>query len=137
MIWHWISARKSELRLTHVILKWLSALRLRQQKCLHSGRNSSFRFNRKDNSGKSPSSFVLAEATRLQQVNKSTMPPRLISPFSYRVSASLWKSYSTAPRVSLAYDLHEPGDPSSNAPGAIIFLHGLFGSKKNNRSISK
>jgi hypothetical protein len=66
------------------------------------------------------------------------MSPRLISPLSYRVSAKLWqRSYSIAPRVSLAYDLHEPANPSSNAPGAIIFMHGLFGSKKNNRSISK
>jgi hypothetical protein len=66
------------------------------------------------------------------------MPPRLISPFSYRVPAKLGKkSLSTAPRVSLAYDMHEPAKPSSNAPGAIIFMHGLFGSKKNNRSISK
>ncbi|TVY25383.1 Abhydrolase domain-containing protein [Lachnellula hyalina] len=46
------------------------------------------------------------------------------------------KSYSTAPRISLAYDLHEPSKPS-NAPRAIIFMHGLFGSKKNNRGISK
>lgn len=47
------------------------------------------------------------------------------------------KAYSTGQQVSLAYDLHEPQKPSSNAPGAIIFMHGLFGSKKNNRSISK
>lgn len=39
----------------------------------------------------------------------------------------------------LAYDLHEPARPKTpdakQAP--IIFLHGLFGSKKNNRGISK
>ncbi|KAH9842247.1 alpha/beta-hydrolase [Teratosphaeria destructans] len=40
--------------------------------------------------------------------------------------------------ISLAYDLHEPpqGKPPNNAP-PIIFIHGLFGSKKNNRSMSK
>ncbi|KAF2095177.1 alpha/beta-hydrolase [Rhizodiscina lignyota] len=38
--------------------------------------------------------------------------------------------------LALAYDLHEP--PAGVTPGpAILFLHGLFGSKKNNRSISK
>ncbi|KAH8794845.1 prolyl oligopeptidase-like protein [Hyaloscypha finlandica] len=66
------------------------------------------------------------------------MPPRLISLSSFRTSTKLCNQcYSTAPRVRLAYDLHEPAKPSSNAPGAIIFMHGLFGSKKNNRSISK
>ena len=46
--------------------------------------------------------------------------------------------------ITLAYDLHEPArKPESglrslreNAP-PIILLHGLFGAKKNNRSISK
>ncbi|KAF2763614.1 alpha/beta-hydrolase [Teratosphaeria nubilosa] len=40
--------------------------------------------------------------------------------------------------ISLAYDLHSPphGKPLNNAP-PIIFIHGLFGSKKNNRSMSK
>jgi len=43
------------------------------------------------------------------------------------------------PTVSLVYDLHEPSKPT--VPDAqtspIIIMHGLFGSKKNNRSISK
>lgn len=55
---------------------------------------------------------------------------------------------TTTKAVRLAYDLHEPvggvRDTNNNnkqhdgrkAP-PIIFLHGLFGSKKNNRSISK
>ena len=47
------------------------------------------------------------------------------------------RAYSAVPRISLAFDLHSPAQPSSNAPGPIIFMHGLFGSKKNNRSISK
>lgn len=42
--------------------------------------------------------------------------------------------------IKLAYDLHEPPNPKEgsqhNAP-PIIFMHGLFGSKKNNRSMSK
>ncbi|CAG8959369.1 hypothetical protein HYFRA_00001267 [Hymenoscyphus fraxineus] len=47
--------------------------------------------------------------------------------------------YSTikSPQVPLSYEVHEPANPSSKAPGAIIFMHGLFGSKKNNRSIKR
>lgn len=41
--------------------------------------------------------------------------------------------------IKLAYDLHEPSNAKEgsarNAP--IVFIHGLFGSKKNNRSMSK
>ncbi|KAK4078521.1 hypothetical protein Purlil1_11919 [Purpureocillium lilacinum] len=38
----------------------------------------------------------------------------------------------------LVYDLHEPSRPKTdNQRAPIIFLHGLFGSKKNNRGISK
>lgn len=39
--------------------------------------------------------------------------------------------------IKLAHDLHEPpkDSPVKNAP--IVFIHGLFGSKKNNRSMSK
>ncbi|KAK6584345.1 hypothetical protein PZA11_002569 [Diplocarpon coronariae] len=39
--------------------------------------------------------------------------------------------------LALSYDLHSPPKPSSASPREIIFMHGLFGSKKNNRSISK
>jgi hypothetical protein len=100
--------------------------------------NSTFTSNLPDNSGSYPSSLVVAETFQLHEAGYLTMPPRLMSPLSYKASAKLWKKcYSTAPRVSLAFDLHEPANPSSNAPGAIIFMHGLFGSKKNNRSISK
>lgn len=39
----------------------------------------------------------------------------------------------------LAFDLHEPATPktSEGSHPPIIFLHGLFGSKKNNRGISR
>lgn len=51
-------------------------------------------------------------------------------------------SYSTSAikTVPLVYDLHEPAKPVSDDPNRsspILFMHGLFGSKKNNRSISK
>lgn len=39
-------------------------------------------------------------------------------------------------QLSLAYALHEPAKvEAGRAP--LILLHGLFGSKQNNRSISK
>ncbi|KAH6684394.1 prolyl oligopeptidase-like protein [Halenospora varia] len=66
------------------------------------------------------------------------MPPRIALSTFHRVQISACRrSYSSSPRISLAFDLHEPAKPSSTAPRAIIFMHGLFGSKKNNRSISK
>jgi hypothetical protein len=38
----------------------------------------------------------------------------------------------------LAYDLHEPPKPKFDEKHSpILFLHGLFGSKKNNRAMSK
>ncbi|KAF2811194.1 alpha/beta-hydrolase [Mytilinidion resinicola] len=37
--------------------------------------------------------------------------------------------------LDLAFDYHENGGKATGAP--IVFLHGLFGSKKNNRSMSK
>ncbi|KAH8887464.1 alpha/beta-hydrolase [Thozetella sp. PMI_491] len=47
--------------------------------------------------------------------------------------------YSTRPgTVPLVYDLHEPAKPvTDQKTSPILFMHGLFGSKKNNRSISK
>ena len=39
-------------------------------------------------------------------------------------------------QLSLAYQLHAPSDSEAARP-ALIILHGLFGSKQNNRSISK
>ncbi|KAK1835838.1 Alpha/Beta hydrolase protein [Podospora conica] len=58
--------------------------------------------------------------------------------------ARISRSFSTSPSrllptVSLAYDLHEPPTPTvpDNKTSPLIVMHGLFGSKKNNRSISK
>ncbi|KAF2142909.1 uncharacterized protein K452DRAFT_317802 [Aplosporella prunicola CBS 121167] len=62
-------------------------------------------------------------------------------------SATPRRAFSTSRPLSnfgseLSFDLHEPpkssgdkGLPSENAP--LVILHGLFGSKRNNRSISK
>ncbi|KAI1030668.1 hypothetical protein LB505_004009 [Fusarium chuoi] len=54
-----------------------------------------------------------------------------------RAAAPRTRFYSQAVGP-LVYDLHEPSQPKydkRNSP--ILFLHGLFGSKKNNRAISK
>ncbi|KAK4127711.1 alpha/beta-hydrolase [Parathielavia appendiculata] len=54
------------------------------------------------------------------------------------LAASLQSSSSPISTVSLAYDLHEPPKPVvDKQTSPIIFMHGLFGSKKNNRTISK
>lgn len=48
-----------------------------------------------------------------------------------------WRAYSQAVGP-LVYDLHEPAKPRfDEKTEPILFLHGLFGSKKNNRGISK
>jgi hypothetical protein len=55
--------------------------------------------------------------------------------FMAAVSTTATKSVSTVP---LAYDLHVPAKPvSDEKTSPIIVMHGLFGSKKNNRTISK
>ncbi|RDL35091.1 uncharacterized protein BP5553_07022 [Venustampulla echinocandica] len=66
------------------------------------------------------------------------MRHRIATLISARGPSAAWKrAYTSTSRIPLAYDLHEPSNPSSDAAGAIVFMHGLFGSKKNNRSISK
>ncbi|OIW29882.1 alpha/beta-hydrolase [Coniochaeta ligniaria NRRL 30616] len=55
-------------------------------------------------------------------------------PFRCVASTRLYSSGT----VPLAYDLHEPPKPAADQKTSpILFMHGLFGSKKNNRSISK
>ncbi|KAK5254185.1 hypothetical protein LTR16_004905, partial [Cryomyces antarcticus] len=54
----------------------------------------------------------------------------------------LHRSFSSSPvsnYVKLAYDLHKPAkdtDEASTRNAPVIFIHGLFGSKKNNRSMT-
>ncbi|KAK4203672.1 Alpha/Beta hydrolase protein [Triangularia verruculosa] len=70
-------------------------------------------------------------ATALRLVAKRTA---VATPSLYQ---TMKMRYSTVP---LAYDLHEPAKPSVDNPNKnspIVFMHGLFGSKKNNRTISK
>jgi hypothetical protein len=54
------------------------------------------------------------------------------------LTALSWRAYSQAAVGPLVYDLHEPAKPKfDEKTEPILFLHGLFGSKKNNRGISK
>lgn len=67
----------------------------------------------------------------LRRVSPRSLTPRSIA------SARLYSSASVS-TVPLAYDLHKPPKPIADQKTApILFMHGLFGSKKNNRSISK
>ncbi|KAK4171696.1 Alpha/Beta hydrolase protein [Triangularia setosa] len=73
--------------------------------------------------------LITPRATALRLVARRTLTPSSSQPMKMR--------YSTVP---LAYDLHEPARPSVDNPNKnspIVFIHGLFGSKKNNRTISK
>ncbi|KAF2086893.1 mitochondrial hydrolase [Saccharata proteae CBS 121410] len=62
--------------------------------------------------------------------------PRMFAP---RIHLRTFASSRPCRQLDLSFDLHEPpaksGSGSDNAP--ILILHGLFGSKRNNRSISK
>lgn len=69
-------------------------------------------------------------------------------PFAARESIAMYKlgrlfvryhsTASAASRVPLAYTLHKPRGSTYHAGRPpIIFMHGLFGSRKNNRSMSK
>ena len=39
--------------------------------------------------------------------------------------------------VKVAYDFFEPGKEATSKDAPIVFIHGLFGSKRNNGSMSK
>jgi pimeloyl-ACP methyl ester carboxylesterase len=49
------------------------------------------------------------------------------------------RAFSTArvSRTELAYQVYGPENDQAATRDPILFLHGLFGSKQNNRSISK
>ncbi|KAI1462220.1 alpha/beta-hydrolase [Annulohypoxylon moriforme] len=66
---------------------------------------------------------------------------RIVSPrsaLSTPLRAIISRPYSSSSTVPLAYDHHEPPKGDRHRQDApIIVMHGLFGSKKNNRSVSK
>lgn len=81
--------------------------------------------------------FRIANSTRpLTMFARSFARPVLAHTRRARIGVS-WRAYSQAVGP-LVYDLHEPAKPRfDEKTEPILFLHGLFGSKKNNRGISK
>ena len=65
-------------------------------------------------------------------------PSAVLRPGGPGCLAARYFSSSGSRTVPLAYDLHEPPEPATDRQTSpILFLHGLFGSKKNNRTMSK
>ncbi|KAH8664339.1 Alpha/Beta hydrolase protein [Xylariales sp. PMI_506] len=67
---------------------------------------------------------------------------RPTSPSCLLAASSVSRAYSSlpsTPRVSLAYEHHPPpkAEKHSAQDAPIIFMHGLFGSRKNNRTVSR
>lgn len=48
-----------------------------------------------------------------------------------------FSSTATARKLQLAYDHYPASESTATKNAPIVFIHGLFGSKKNNRSMSK
>ena len=69
----------------------------------------------------------------------ASVPARRQAPGTVPAAHALYSSSASDDRpVELVYDLHRPAKPiADDKTKPILFLHGLFGSKKNNRSMSK
>ncbi|KAL2151981.1 hypothetical protein VTH82DRAFT_5165 [Thermothelomyces myriococcoides] len=83
---------------------------------------------------------LLAPASALRQACSGCAGRvRLPAPALFRTPGRIMAaSYSQVSTVPLAYELHEPAKPvADKQTSPIIFMHGLFGSKKNNRTMSK
>ena len=79
----------------------------------------------------SPTCVAMQAVAR--RVPPSLHPKHFNRPF-FPLSRS-FHAASSLRALNLAFDYHENGGKATGAP--IVFLHGLFGSKKNNRSMSK
>ncbi|KAK9426572.1 putative AB hydrolase-1 domain-containing protein [Seiridium unicorne] len=67
-------------------------------------------------------------------------PSRALQTMRVLRQLSSVRAYSTTSRVPLAFDHHAPPEGKethSPTSSPILFMHGLFGSRKNNRSVSK
>ena len=92
-------------------------------------------------------SRILCQGPRSQPVRAAAAtstkaPPALNRNFFHETHnrpSSSSSSSSSSPTVDLSFDLYTPARPKVPGPShnPIIFLHGLFGSRRNNRSISK
>ncbi|KAF8433127.1 prolyl oligopeptidase-like protein [Terfezia claveryi] len=68
----------------------------------------------------------------------STPIARHVVPTVRPLSVLFVRTYaSTTNTIPLAYDLHEPPKGTVTTGPPMVVMHGLFGSKQNNRSISK
>ncbi|EPE09681.1 abhydrolase domain-containing protein [Ophiostoma piceae UAMH 11346] len=69
----------------------------------------------------------------------ASFPAQRLAPGKMRAAHAFYSSSASDDKpVELVYDLHRPEKPiADDKTKPILFLHGLFGSKKNNRSISK
>lgn len=66
------------------------------------------------------------------------LPKRLIHSYAVSDASHLGDALSTdIPTVSLSFDKHEPAQTPAYEKSPIVFLHGLFGSKANTRSVAK
>lgn len=67
------------------------------------------------------------------------MPPRIA--IRAELLCQSRRTFSTSIRrldaVELAYTRHDPPQPSSKPGPPILLMHGLFGSQRNNRTMSK
>ncbi len=77
----------------------------------------------------------------LRLVNVVAPPSKPASVFSRRQlssSRTLLSNDKPDDIVELAFQRHDPPEKTAmKGPGPIIIMHGLFGSQRNNRTISK
>lgn len=62
--------------------------------------------------------------------------PRLQQPFG-QYARRPFSTTELSNGIKMAYDFHEPEKGQSAEGPPIVFVHGLFGSKRNHRAISK
>ena len=80
-------------------------------------------------------------------IKESALPSNRVRAFSLFTMAALslvrplpWiftRCYSSFSALPLSFTLHEPPQAADTKAAPMLVMHGLFGSKQNNRSISK
>jgi hypothetical protein len=66
--------------------------------------------------------------------------PLMGSPVWHTFARQSRRAFSTTELsngINMAYDFYEPDAKKAMTGGPIVFIHGFFGSKRNNRSMSK
>jgi hypothetical protein len=81
---------------------------------------------------------IARSASAVRAASFSGCARQIRVPASAPVFSAGIRTSSPFSTVPLSYDLHEPAKPvADKQTSPIIVMHGLFGSKKNNRTISK